>query len=110
MPKWVKGQSGNPGGRPKGAYDLQERARRHVNLALEALIEVASNKEAPPAARVSAASVLLDRGFGKPLQTTHSTITKVDLDKWTDGELAEYLTALGDQPNTEAETDSERLN
>lgn len=42
-------------------------ARQHGPLALDTLVDVAKNGD-KDAARVSAASVLLDRGFGKPSQ------------------------------------------
>lgn len=62
------GQSGNPGGMPKGVREVRELARQHTATAMQALVEVCANKKAPPSARVSAASTLLDRGWGKPLQ------------------------------------------
>jgi hypothetical protein len=45
--RWQKGQSGNPGGRPKVIGDLQEQARQWSGEALEALREVATSKDAP---------------------------------------------------------------
>ena len=42
--RWQKGQSGNPGGRPKVIGDLQEQARQWSGEALEALREVATSK------------------------------------------------------------------
>lgn len=67
-PAWKKGVSGNPGGLPKGIGEVRELARMHTKTAISALVEIVSNKEAPPAARVSAAGSLLDRGWGKPSQ------------------------------------------
>lgn len=61
MPKFVKGQSGNPGGRPKSLLDMQELARSHTAAAIEALAAALQDRHT----RVSAASVLLDRGWGK---------------------------------------------
>ena len=61
-----KGQSGNPGGRPKILADVRELARAHTDTALNALVEIVENKKSPPAARVAAANSLLDRGYGKP--------------------------------------------
>ncbi len=40
-------------------------ARRHAEAALSALIEVVGDRAASPAARISAASALLNWGFGK---------------------------------------------
>lgn len=62
------GRSGNPGGQPKGVAEVRQLARQHTAVAMAALVEVAGNRKAPPAARVSAATVLLDRGWGKAVQ------------------------------------------
>ena len=66
--QFAKGVSGNPGGRPKILKDVEEAAREHTPAAIAALAEIAMNGDAPPAARVSAAAVLLDRGWGKAKQ------------------------------------------
>jgi len=58
------GVSGNPGGRPKAALDVQELARAHTPDAIAALVAALAN----PRERVSAAVALLDRGWGKPTQ------------------------------------------
>ena len=63
-----KGQSGNPGGRPKVIAEVKELAREHTGAAIETLVSIMSNPKAAPAARVSAANALLDRGYGKPPQ------------------------------------------
>src|SRR5262245_3393314 len=63
-----KGQSGNPGGRPKEIAEVKELAREHMPAAIEALVSIMNNPKASDAARVSAATALLDRGYGKPQQ------------------------------------------
>ena len=68
-------------GRPKGVKStvkvrgpvdkhvaLSELAREHTADALKTLVDICKDKETPAAARVSAASALLDRGYGKPRQ------------------------------------------
>jgi hypothetical protein len=62
---FVKGQSGNPGGRPESGY-IKGLARAHTKEALEAL--VSALKAASESTRVAAANSLLDRGWGKPAQ------------------------------------------
>lgn len=66
MAKFQKGQSGNPGGRPKESDEVKELARQHGPEAIEKL--VAWLRSDNPKASVSAANALLDRGYGKPLQ------------------------------------------
>jgi hypothetical protein len=65
---WAKGQSGNPGGRPRIIEAVRDIARESTTLAIETLRTIAADTDAPHAARVSAATALLDRGWGKPLQ------------------------------------------
>lgn len=68
MSKFVKGQSGNPGGRPRADKTLTELAREHTPKAIGTLVAIMTAKRSPAAARVSAAIALLDRGYGKPAQ------------------------------------------
>jgi hypothetical protein len=64
--KFQKGQSGNPGGRPKENQELKELARKHTKYAIERLRHWAESNEAR--ASVAACTALLDRGHGKPTQ------------------------------------------
>ena len=54
--------------RKKIPTDLRSLARAHTELCIKVLAGIASAEDAPPAARVSAAQALLDRGWGKPAQ------------------------------------------
>lgn len=68
---FVKGQSGNPGGKSKVLADgrtLTDLAREHTPKAVQALVDVLANSEASDAAKVSAATAILDRGWGRPKQ------------------------------------------
>ncbi len=62
------GKSGNPGGRPKAVKEVEALAREHTEEAMQALVDICTNERSPAAARVSAAGVILDRGWGKPKQ------------------------------------------
>ena len=66
--RFQKGQSGNPGGRPKIIAEIQDLARQHAGEAIDTLTAIMKDTSASPAARVSAASVLLDRAGGKAPQ------------------------------------------
>lgn len=63
---FTKGKSGNPGGRAKGYGDIREIAREHGARAVEVLVEIMEDTEAPATSRQGAAQALLDRGYGKP--------------------------------------------
>lgn len=69
---FVKGQSGNPSGRAKvllpDGRALSDIAKEHTLTAMETLVSVLSDAEAPHAARVSAAKEIFDRGWGRPKQ------------------------------------------
>jgi hypothetical protein len=73
-----KGRSGNPGGRPKAVEEVRELARELTTEAISILREIMRNTKAPPAARVSAANAILDRGHGKPPQTIDANNTNVN--------------------------------
>ena len=67
--RWQKGQSCNPGGRPKEFKWLKELCRENTEVAVKTLIDVASDPDVSPGARVAAACALLDRGYGRPTQS-----------------------------------------
>jgi hypothetical protein len=62
------GQSGNPSGRPKTNKRIVELAQAQTESAIATLVGIMEDKGATPAARVSAASTILDRGWGRPPQ------------------------------------------
>jgi hypothetical protein len=65
---------GRTAGTPnKATADIKAAAKLHGPAALQALADIAMGEEHPPAARVSAAIALLDRGFGKPSQSVELT-------------------------------------
>jgi hypothetical protein len=61
-----KGQSGNPGGKPKELKEIKLEARKMSFDALKTLETVCKNSKSPAAARVAAANAILDRAYGKP--------------------------------------------
>jgi hypothetical protein len=62
--QWQPGQSGNPKGRPKAELDIGALARSHAPEAMAALVLALDD----PKTRVPAATAILDRGFGRPMQ------------------------------------------
>lgn len=61
-----KGQSGNPGGRPKENAEVKALARSHGKAALEKIVALMGSQDERIA--LAASQTLLDRGFGKPAQ------------------------------------------
>ena len=72
--RWKPGQSGNPGGKPRDSESVIALARSGTRVAFHALLEIAGGAKKPPAARVAAAVALLDRGWGKPMQTLSASM------------------------------------
>jgi hypothetical protein len=79
---FAPGQSGNAGGRPKRPMtlearrvvaDVKEAARERTQAAIDTLTSIMQDPKAPPAARVSAAQAILDRGHGRPSQAVEMT-------------------------------------
>lgn len=52
----------------KAKADIRSLARSHTESAVKVLAGIMNQEKAPAAARVQAASSLLDRGWGKPTQ------------------------------------------
>jgi hypothetical protein len=73
-----KGQSGNPGGRPREVKDVQALARAHTAEAVQTLIELMRTGK-PERARAAAAESLLDRGWGHAPQAVEVSVDKPQL-------------------------------
>lgn len=80
---WKRGQSGNISGRPKRPATVEARktiadvkaaAREMTPKALATLEQVMDDPKAPPAARVGAATAILDRGWGRPTQSIEGQV------------------------------------
>jgi chemotaxis receptor (MCP) glutamine deamidase CheD len=90
---FVKGQSGNPGGRKKKHIgDLSREARRYANLALNTLVKIA--RTGVERNRLAAANALLDRGYGRPVQAIDMITAGKKLSELTPEELAAFEARL----------------
>ena len=77
---------------------MRDIARESTTLAIETLRTIAADTDAPHAARVSAATALLDRAWGKPAQQLLADINAAQavtinlswLKEWTVGRVIEH--------------------
>jgi hypothetical protein len=107
-----KGQSGNPGGRPAIIAEIRDLAREKAPEALKTLAAIMQDKGAAPSARVAAANAILDRGYGKPLQSVE-TAPKRTLAEFTDDELTAMIQShleAEDGPSPDDEPEPNRIN
>jgi len=93
----------------KTPTDIRSLARSHTSTALKTLAGIMEQADAPPAARVSAAQALLDRGWGKPSQTVDMTVRKQIAKELSDDELAGIATG-GSEGAVEPSLDPTQLN
>ncbi|MGZ8096731.1 MAG: hypothetical protein ACXWUD_10890 [Methylosarcina sp.] len=69
------GSGRKPGVQNKVTRALKEMASEYTERALDVLVEVMEDPEAPHAARVAAADKVLDRGHGRPAITVDATLS-----------------------------------
>jgi hypothetical protein len=104
-PRWEKGESGNPNGRPKGAKNRSTIAKYwlEVNqnlknpltgdtelMSQEDLMTLALIKKAREG-DVAAYKALMDSGYGAPIQQIEQQQTNIDLTNLTTKEIKELL-------------------
>jgi hypothetical protein len=114
MPKWVKGQSGNPAakwkkgtsgnksGHSKEYFELAAAAREYTKEALEVIAVIMRAEKAPYSVRLAAALALHDRGHGKAPQQLNiqnvsplAELNREELDELREAIRRERLTRAG---------------
>jgi hypothetical protein len=75
--RFLPGFTPNPSGRPKGAGAIRELARQYVPAALQKIAELVSSPD--PRVALAASQEILNRVFGKPLQSVDNEIRKFDM-------------------------------
>ena len=78
------------------ARELQELARTNASAAMKRLVKIIQSDNAPEAAQIAAAQVILDRGYGKASQTNINASIN------TDGKTAEIDSSELDNRITKA--------
>jgi len=94
--RFLKGAVANPGGRRSGGRQLRDLARTHTQEAVETLQTLMRDEDVDAKARIKAAEVLLDRGWGRaPVQVETPAVKPIDqMDR---DELAELLGTTREQ-------------
>lgn len=95
---FVKGQSGNPNGRPKMPKDLKEAFKAASPKALEILKKILADPEAKDGDRLRAAEIILDRAYGKPAQAVDITTDTVMIQETLNDRLEVVSRALTAPP------------
>ena len=112
MPKGVKGNNHNPNGRPKGTLqpqttvgyktiaDIRAYCKQWTFDAVDVTVKILKDEGATPSARLVAAQMLLDRGWGKSAQIIEGTINHYD--RMSDDELIKLVegTVVATGPNS----------
>jgi len=98
--RFVKGCSGNAGGRPRDEHNIAALARSYSTEAIETLVDLMRNAR-DDRVRGTAAQALLDRGFGKPkveIQNTNADFRDAlsQVRKIIDEERLEETSAVAD--------------
>lgn len=71
--KFQPGQSGNPGGRPKG---IAAKAREYADKAMQVLADALGDED--PKVRIAAAKEIIDRGYGKSVTMTADVTNRIE--------------------------------
>ena len=98
-----KGESGNPGGRPKEIAEIKALARQHGPAAIQKLVEYLDGSDGKLSQ--AAAIALLDRGYGKPTQSMDLAIAQKTHEEWL-AELNAMTYEVDQRKKAEAEKET----
>lgn len=76
--RFVKGNPSN-GGRPKLPEELKQAFRAAAPDALDVLVNILKDEDAKHSDRIKCAEIILDRGYGKPVQAVDLETTTSDV-------------------------------
>ncbi len=85
------GQSGNPGGRPKGAMAIRYKALAFCEEGIDILMKIARDENAPHTARIAAIDKVMDRALGKAIAVNASVDEMKEYDRMSSKELKRMI-------------------
>lgn len=94
------GSGRKPGRLSAHKVELAKLAQKSAPEALACVLEIMRDRSARPNERLSAATAILDRGFGRPFQSVHVSgpnegpIQMIDPTRMSDAALSEVLAAM----------------
>ena len=100
-----KGQSGNPGGRPRKSKVIRSVAERNMEKAFGKIVQLIDSKDDRVA--IAACNAILDRALGKPLRTAEIT-AKHDIAAHQSepvSETADWIRSILDQSESDPTSD-----
>lgn len=91
-PRWNKGESGNPNGRPKGSRNRSTILRELLDYNdQETKMHQAQIDKAIELKDTNAYKAVLDSAYGAPVQQVEQTQTNIDLSDLTTDEIKDLL-------------------
>lgn len=102
-PNWKKGVGGNPSGRPKATAVEQEvraLAQNYGPEAIETAAKIMRNTKNTAGVRLQAVDLLLNRGFGRPIQPhSNPDLSPLDFNSMGTEDLLDVLRRIENQLN-----------